>query len=170
MVQPSTNPNTPDDAVEAEVLADPAPPPLDDDEDVQDAEIVEPAALVPGPSISLPAADYTEAGVPSLDYLRDRIEGRYATAIGSTELARAAATRAGGSPERPRMDIMGDGRYAGTEGSTSSAEDPAMVAREKVAKAAAEQQAAVTAEQQQAARDAAAKAKLDEIRRSLHPE
>jgi phage shock protein A len=31
--------------------------------------------------------DYTEAGVPTLDYVRDRIEGRYATALGASELA-----------------------------------------------------------------------------------
>ena len=135
MVQPSTPPTDEHaDPVEAEVMDVVAPPALDDDEDVQDAEIVESVSLVPGPSISLPAADYSEAGVPSLDYLRDKIEGRYATAIGSTELAEAAAARAA------------------------------------VEKAAAEQQAAVTAEQQRAAREQAAKAKLDEIRRSLHPD
>ncbi|WP_132421594.1 hypothetical protein [Pseudonocardia endophytica] len=34
-----------------------------------------------------PAPDYDEHGVPSLDYVRDKIEGRYATALGATELA-----------------------------------------------------------------------------------
>ncbi|GAB3474915.1 hypothetical protein [Amycolatopsis cihanbeyliensis] len=34
-----------------------------------------------------PEGDYTEAGVPSFDYVRDRIENRFTTALGSTELA-----------------------------------------------------------------------------------
>ena len=33
-----------------------------------------------------PATDYTDGGVPTLDYLRDKIEGRYATALGMEEL------------------------------------------------------------------------------------
>ena len=73
------------------------PPALDDDADVVDAEIVEtvgplalPGGLTTAPSI---APDYSEAGVPSLDYLRNKIEGRYGTALGSTELAEAAAAR-----------------------------------------------------------------------------
>jgi hypothetical protein len=44
-----------------------------------------------GPELIAPAAvappDYTAAGVPSLDYVRDKIEGRYANSLGSTELA-----------------------------------------------------------------------------------
>ena len=35
----------------------------------------------------VPEGDYSEAGVPSFDYVRDRIENRVATAIGSSELA-----------------------------------------------------------------------------------
>ncbi|HEV2780129.1 MAG TPA: hypothetical protein VGX25_12120 [Actinophytocola sp.] len=31
--------------------------------------------------------DYTDAGVPTFDYVRDRIENRAATAAGTTELA-----------------------------------------------------------------------------------
>ena len=34
-----------------------------------------------------PAPDYDENGVPTLDFVRDKIEGRYATALGATELA-----------------------------------------------------------------------------------
>jgi phage shock protein A len=49
-----------------------------------DAEIVpEPA---PAPPAAPPAADYTDGGVPTLDYVRDKIEGRYATALGMEEL------------------------------------------------------------------------------------
>ncbi|WAL68430.1 hypothetical protein ORV05_11875 [Amycolatopsis cynarae] len=32
-------------------------------------------------------ADYTDGGVPTFDYVRDRIEKRVATAAGATELA-----------------------------------------------------------------------------------
>ena len=39
------------------------------------------------PSVVLPPADYSQAGVPSLDFVRDKIEGRYAQSLGSTELA-----------------------------------------------------------------------------------
>jgi hypothetical protein len=38
-----------------------------------------------GPT-GLGAPDYVD-GVPTFDFVRDRIEGRYATALGSTELA-----------------------------------------------------------------------------------
>lgn len=119
-----------------------APPPLDDDEDVVDAEIVEtsdlPAGLgsagtggpVPADAI---APDYSDAGVPSLDYVRNKIEGRFGTAVGSVELAEAAA------------------------------------AREAALRAEREQRQAATAEQQRAAREQAAKDKLEEIRRSIRP-
>ncbi|HKS47063.1 MAG TPA: hypothetical protein VJT49_18520 [Amycolatopsis sp.] len=35
--------------------------------------------------------DYTESGVPGFDYVRDRIENRFATALGSSELAGEAS-------------------------------------------------------------------------------
>ena len=35
--------------------------------------------------------DYDEAGVPTFEHVRDKIEGRYATAIGVTELAEESA-------------------------------------------------------------------------------
>ena len=38
-----------------------------------------------GPAV--PGPDYSTAGVPSLDYVRDKIEGRYAHSLGATELA-----------------------------------------------------------------------------------
>jgi hypothetical protein len=34
-----------------------------------------------------PAPDYNQAGVPSLDYVRDVIETRFGTSLGATELA-----------------------------------------------------------------------------------
>jgi hypothetical protein len=40
---------------------------------------------LPGPTV--PGPDYGTSGVPSLDYVRDKIEGRYAHSLGATELA-----------------------------------------------------------------------------------
>lgn len=48
-----------------------------------DAEIVEDNAAPP----PVAPIDYTEGGVPTFDYVRDRIEGKYATSIGANELA-----------------------------------------------------------------------------------
>jgi hypothetical protein len=84
----------------------PSPEPID-------AEIL-PEPTPPAP----PAPDYDEHGVPSLDYVREKIESRYATSIGAAELAEDTAA----------------GR---------------------------------SVEEQEAERAAAAKAKLEEIRRSL---
>jgi hypothetical protein len=39
------------------------------------------------PTVRLPPPDYSQAGVPSLDFVRDKIEGRYAKSLGATELA-----------------------------------------------------------------------------------
>jgi hypothetical protein len=65
--------------------------------DGPDAEPVE-AELVPAPTpapavppAALPAPDYDERGVPSLDYVRDKIEGRYATSLGAAELVEDTA-------------------------------------------------------------------------------
>lgn len=44
-------------------------------------------SLEAGPTIVAPPPDYSVAGVPSLDFVRDKIEGRYARSLGSTELA-----------------------------------------------------------------------------------
>ena len=93
----------------------PPPEPIDPkpvDAEPVDAEIVPPET--PGP----PSPDYDERGVPSLDYVRDKIEGRYATSLGSTELAED-------TPEAHSLEV------------------------------------------QEAERERAAKAKLDEIRRTL---
>lgn len=35
-------------------------------------------------------SDYTASGVPTLDYLRDKLDRRHATALGATELAEAS--------------------------------------------------------------------------------
>jgi hypothetical protein len=61
--------------------------------EIIDAELVEEPAALPAPVRPIPSAppsvtpDYDAHGVPSFDYVRAKIEGRSATAIGSTELA-----------------------------------------------------------------------------------
>jgi phage shock protein A len=52
-----------------------------------DAEIVEESTAVQPARPVVPDFDYTEGGVPTFDYVRDRIEGKYATSAGSQELA-----------------------------------------------------------------------------------
>lgn len=46
-----------------------------------------PAPLDAGLSPDPAGADYTESGVPTFEHVRDRIEGRFATAAGAAELA-----------------------------------------------------------------------------------
>jgi phage shock protein A len=62
---------------------------------------VEPAGLEPVGTADTPAAGYVD-GVPTFDFVRDRIEGRYATALGSTELA--DETAAGRSMAKQQED------------------------------------------------------------------
>lgn len=57
-------------------------------------DVAEPSAPVIPP---VRPVDYDEAGVPTFDYVRDRVEGRYATSTGSVELA-------GESPEAATLD------------------------------------------------------------------
>ena len=98
---------------------------MSDTDEPIDAEIV-PAPAPVNPAPVTPAApqpppvtpDYDQHGVPSLDYVRDKIEGRFATSLGAGELA----------AETPQGRSL---------------------------------------EEQEAEREKAAKAKLDEIRRSL---
>ncbi|HVV21563.1 MAG TPA: hypothetical protein VHF06_19165 [Pseudonocardiaceae bacterium] len=53
------------------------------------------AVALPQPSTSsipsigpdAPITDYTDDGTPTFDYVRDRIEGRFATSLGAAELA-----------------------------------------------------------------------------------
>ncbi|NIH88353.1 hypothetical protein [Amycolatopsis granulosa] len=49
------------------------------------------------PDETPPEGGYSESGVPSFDFVRDRIENRYTTALGSTELA-------GETPEAASFD------------------------------------------------------------------
>ncbi|GAA4446615.1 hypothetical protein ACFQV2_36260 [Actinokineospora soli] len=53
--------------------------------------------------------EYSDAGVPSFDYVRDKIEGRYATSVGGTELA-------GETPEAADLDTaMAEREKAGAD-------------------------------------------------------
>jgi phage shock protein A len=63
-------------------MDDMAQPPADEP---IDAELVDDGST---PAVDY-ATEYNEAGVPSFDYVRDRIEQRTATSIGSQELADA---------------------------------------------------------------------------------
>jgi phage shock protein A len=54
------------------------------DPEILDAEIVEDTPTV---LPEVPEPDYSESGVPSFDHVRERIEQRYTTSIGATELA-----------------------------------------------------------------------------------
>lgn len=60
------------------------------EEPVVDAEIVEENKdLTVAPPPVVPAGDYDEAGVPTFDYVRDRIETRVNTSVGAAELTDA---------------------------------------------------------------------------------
>ncbi|MBE1493018.1 hypothetical protein H4696_000118 [Amycolatopsis lexingtonensis] len=61
----------------------------DGDPNVLDGEIVDetPTAAIAVPSPPLPEPDYSEGGVPSFDFVRDKIENRYTTSVGATEVA-----------------------------------------------------------------------------------
>jgi hypothetical protein len=62
----------PDAAVEAEVI---------------ETEVVAPDVIAEPVPVPLEDTGYTAAGVPTFDSVRERIETRYGTAIGSAELA-----------------------------------------------------------------------------------
>jgi phage shock protein A len=49
-------------------------------------ELRAPAPLDPGPTPDT-GADYNEAGLPTFEHVRDRIENRFAVATGAAELA-----------------------------------------------------------------------------------
>jgi hypothetical protein len=59
------------------------------DPNVVDGEIVDetPTAALAIPSPPLPEPDYSEGGAPSFDFVRDKIENRYTTSLGSAEVA-----------------------------------------------------------------------------------
>jgi hypothetical protein len=62
------------------------------EEPVIDAEVVEDSTALEvssAPPPVVPPSDYTDAGVPNFDYVRDRIENRVGTSVGAAELADA---------------------------------------------------------------------------------
>ena len=61
----------------------------DGDPNVVEGEIVDdtPTEALAIPSPPLPEADYSEGGVPSFDFVRDKIENRYTTSLGSVDVA-----------------------------------------------------------------------------------
>lgn len=81
-----------------------------------------PASASPPPGISVtgtpvvptvPATDYTDAGVPTLDYLQEKIDRRYGTALGAAELAGAddeaqARQRAAADRQRAATDRLAE--------------------------------------------------------------
>lgn len=56
---------------------------------------LDPAAVQPAPAVAptaaptpAPSGDYDKYGVPTLDFVRDKIEARYTASLGAEELAR----------------------------------------------------------------------------------
>ncbi|MGB3480844.1 MAG: hypothetical protein WBB07_01340 [Mycobacterium sp.] len=64
------------------------------DKPLEDAEIVDAEVLPPEPAVAVPAepigigpdAGYTAGGVPTFESVREKIETRFGTAMGSAEL------------------------------------------------------------------------------------
>ncbi len=78
-----------DDAAD-QPLSEQEPPPAAEPEDspVESPGAGAPVTGIPASSAE-PVTDYSDAGVPSLGYLQDKIDKRYGTALGATELAAA---------------------------------------------------------------------------------
>ncbi|WP_027945087.1 hypothetical protein [Amycolatopsis taiwanensis] len=55
-------------------------------DDSTEPRVPAPLPTPPEPGQHL-GADYTESGVPTFEHVRDRIENRFATAVGAAELA-----------------------------------------------------------------------------------
>jgi hypothetical protein len=70
-------------------MSQPSDEPIIEDAVVESSAVEDGAAVaVPGPlGPDAPVTDYTDDGTPTFDYVRDRIENRIATSIGSAELA-----------------------------------------------------------------------------------
>ena len=75
------------------------------------------------PASPLPPADYNQAGVPSLDFVRDKIEGRYGRSLGSTELAQE-------TPEARSFEEQAAKREEAAQGQAGG--DPPVAARRLV--------------------------------------
>lgn len=67
--------------------------------EIIDAQLVPPpSGASENPTVTVPA-DYTDSGVPTYDYVRDKIEHRINSAVGSQELAES-------TPEGREVDEM----------------------------------------------------------------
>lgn len=106
MAVPTSPPNEDDDIIDAEIVEDPGPPsapaaPTPPAAPATAAPTPSAAPTPPAPSAAAwgappvpsapvdPITDYTDDGVPTLSYLQEKVEKRYATALGSHELADA---------------------------------------------------------------------------------
>ncbi|GAY11756.1 hypothetical protein [Pseudonocardia sp. N23] len=86
----SNDPTRDDQPVDAEIVEDGATAPAEPAEGSGAAitpAVTDPGAPVPPVAGIENASGYTDRGVPTLDYVRDKIEGRWATSLGTTELA-----------------------------------------------------------------------------------
>lgn len=64
-----------------------APPPGGSDKGAPETTELQTSPAVPSAPAATVDTGYTDAGVPTLDGVREKIETRYATALGATELA-----------------------------------------------------------------------------------
>src|ERR1700750_611440 len=58
----------------------------DEADDVVDAELLPMPSSTAGPVLTPPDSGYTAGGVPTFDAVREKIETRYGTSLGSAEL------------------------------------------------------------------------------------
>ena len=73
---------------------------------------------------STPEGDYTDAGVPNFDYIRDRIENRVATSDGATELAAATPDAASVDEQLAERDRAGREKLEQIRRSMGTQENP----------------------------------------------
>lgn len=66
--------------------------------------------MTESPDETTPGTDYTEGGLPTFDYARDRIEQRIATSMGATELPDEAATAASADEQFAERERAGQDR------------------------------------------------------------
>jgi hypothetical protein len=62
-----------------------------------------PAPTLPPAAVPVPDTGYTPAGVPTLEGVRAKIETRFGTALGATELAEAGLSLCSSTPARKRL-------------------------------------------------------------------
>ncbi|HJP80046.1 MAG TPA: hypothetical protein VJ914_37590 [Pseudonocardiaceae bacterium] len=79
----SGTPNDGDDIIDGSVVED-----GDEGTGESGSAVAVPGSFTPGSFTPVePVTDYTNDGVPTFDYVRDQIESRFATSLGSNELA-----------------------------------------------------------------------------------